>query len=348
MKIIQICPRYYPDIGGVETLVQEISERLVRRGHEVEVVCTDPRGIHPKKGLLNGVHISRFRSFAPNNAYYFAPQMLAYLRHSSVPVLHAHGYHAFPALFGEMAAQGKKFIFTPHYHGRGHTWFRNLLFRMYDPIGKKIFHRADKIICESEYEKQLIINKFNIQEKKIEYIPNGINFAEFTGIQADRDPFKLLYVGRIEEYKGIHHIIEALPRLPDFTLTVVGKGPYERELKRIASEFNVLPRITWKKDLSRNELIREYKSAGVFISLSSLEAYGLTVVEALASGVPVIVNNEGALAEFIDGGMCRGIEPSSGNLISAIEQIQGDHEYWKLISDWEEVVSRTIKVYESD
>ncbi len=44
MKIAQVCPRYYPDIGGVETHVQEISERLVKRGFEVDVVCTDTTG----------------------------------------------------------------------------------------------------------------------------------------------------------------------------------------------------------------------------------------------------------------------------------------------------------------
>ncbi len=66
MNILQVCPRYFPDIGGVETHVQEISERLVRQGHHVEVVCTDPRGVHPSQDCINGVHVRRFRSFAPN------------------------------------------------------------------------------------------------------------------------------------------------------------------------------------------------------------------------------------------------------------------------------------------
>ncbi|MDI6640295.1 MAG: glycosyltransferase, partial [Methanocellales archaeon] len=72
MKIAQVCPRYHPDIGGVETHVKEISERLVKRGFEVEVICTDPTGRLPKHEMINGVKVTRFRSIAPNDAFFFA------------------------------------------------------------------------------------------------------------------------------------------------------------------------------------------------------------------------------------------------------------------------------------
>jgi len=345
MKIILVCPRFYPDIGGVETHVREIGERMVKRGHDVEVVCTDPHGIYPKKDLLNGIQITRFRCFAPHDAYFFAPQMLLYLKKCDASLIHAHGYHAFPALFAGMAAQGKKFIFTPHYHGRGHTRFRNYLLKWYDVLGRRIFYRADTIICDSEHERKLITKNFNVINEKFVCIPNGINFYEFTSFKATRNPLKLLYIGRIEEYKGIHHIIGALPRLGEYSLVVIGKGPYEKELHNLASTLHVQHKITWKKDLSREDLIREYKSAGIFISLSSFEAFGITVAEALASGLQVIVNREGALAEFIDGGMCMGIKPSAENLEAAIRSLQEPSVYTKKIFDWDEVVERVIESY---
>jgi glycosyltransferase involved in cell wall biosynthesis len=345
MKIIMVCPRYHPDIGGVETHVKEISERMVKRGHIVEVVCTDPHGIHPEKDLINGVHITRFRSFAPNDAYFFAPQMVFYLKKCEGSLLHAHGYHAFPALFAAMAAQGKKLIFTPHYHGKGHTWFRNVLLMGYDRIAKRIFYRADKIICDSEYEKKLVTKKFPVQKDKFVWIPIGINFHEFTAFNATRDPHRLLYIGRIEKYKGIHHIIEALPTLEEYSLVIVGKGPYEKDLNDLAQTLDIQHKITWKKDLSREDLIREYNSAGIFISLSSFEAFGITVAEALASGLQAIVNNEGALAEFIDNDVCIGIEPSAENLEHAIHSMKAPSVYKKKIFDWDEVVERIIQTY---
>jgi len=127
VKIAQICPRYYPDIGGVETHVKEISERLVKRGLDVEVICTDPTGKLHKHETINGVTVTRFRSFAPSEAYYFAPQIYFHLRNHRYGIIHAHSYHALPALFAALAKGGRRLIFTPHYHSEGHTIIRDLL-----------------------------------------------------------------------------------------------------------------------------------------------------------------------------------------------------------------------------
>lgn len=348
MNIIQVCPRYFPDIGGVETHVQEISERLLRQGYHVEVVCTDPRGVHPEQDCINGVQVRRFRSFAPNDAYYFAPMMVSYLKKCEGSVLHAHGYHAFPALFASMAVQSKRFIFTPHYHGRGHTPLRNTLLKCYDPCGRTIFNRADRIICVSGYEKQLITKKFCLSGEKIVIIPNGLNLSEFTKVTRQKNPHMLLHVGRIEKYKGIQHILEALPKIPEYILTLVGKGPFEPELRRLAAIQGIADRIIWKKDLSRQELIQEYASAGVFISLSSFEAYGITVAEALVGGLQVVVNRNGALQEFVDGETCVGIDPSAENLVEAIRSLKPATGYRKRILDWDEVVEKIIQTYSGD
>ncbi|HQO63392.1 MAG: glycosyltransferase family 4 protein [Methanoregulaceae archaeon] len=345
MKIIQVCPRYYPDIGGVETHVREIAERLVKMDHKVEVVCTDPNRVHSKTDFINGVSVTRFRSFAPHDAFFIAPKMKIYLKTLNAEILHAHGYHAFPALFAMLAAREKRFIFTPHYHGKGHTPLRNMLLTFYNPIGRAIFHRANRIICVSEYEKNLITGKFSIPEERFIVIPNGLNLSEFKGIIGARNPHRILHVGRIEQYKGIQYIIDALSELPDYTLTLVGKGPYEPELYQLAVEKGVLDRITWKKNLSRNELLQEYTSAGLFISLSSFEAYGITVAEALVSGLQVIVNKKGALGEFVDGTICIGIDPTTENLVNAITTMKHGQGYQKQILDWDEVVKGIVEIY---
>ena len=84
------------------------------------------------------------------------------------------------------------------------------------------------------------------------------------------------------------------------------------------------------------------------ISLSSFEAYGITVAEALASGLQVIVNKNGALEEFVDGTTCIGIEPSAKNVIGAIRLLKPSQSYQKRIIDWNEVGERTVKTYIKD
>ena len=359
MKVVQVCPRYYPDIGGVETHVKEISERLVKRGFDVEVICTDPSGNLKRHEKINGVSVTRFRSYAPRDAYYFAPQIYFFIKDYGFDLMHVHSYHALPALFAALAKNSRRLIFTPHYHRRGHTIIRNLLHKPYRIIGGKLFEMADKVICVSEYEKHMVMSDFKVHNEKIEKIPNGLDLKEFMNLKSEKkskdDRKTLLYVGRFEQYKGIHHIIEALQDLKKYKLDVVGKGPYEKNLHKLAQELSVTERINWYKDLTRGEMLIRYASADMFIMLSKYEAYGITVAEALAAGTPCIVAMGSALEEFVDGKQCIGIDEPVTNekLIKAIIQIEvsgikNNMETKNLpVMDWDDVTTKLIEVYNS-
>ena len=353
MKIVQVCPRYYPDIGGVETHVQEISERLAKRGFEVVVLCTDPTGKRRNTEMINGVSVRRFRSFAPNNAFFFAPQIYFHLKRTNCDLIHAHSYHALPAFLAAMAKDDRRFVFTPHYHGRGHTPLRNFLLRPYRFLGSKIFESADKVIFVSLYERRLAERDFDIPDNKINRIINGIILEEFEEGCRDRDAKKILYIGRLEEYKGVQHIIEALPSLRDYRLVIVGQGPYEDELKKLAEDLGVGDRVEWLKNLSREDLLDQYRTAGIFVMLSSFEAFGITVAEALASGTPCIVATGSALEEFVDGKACVGVKRpiNTKELAEKIEElsgktVSGSDLLREKIKSWDEVVSQHIRLYE--
>lgn len=354
LRIAQVCPRYSPDIGGVETHVREISERLVKSGHQVEVITTDPTGKLKKSEVLNGVKVTRFRSLAPGNAYYFAPQIYTYLKSCDFDVVHAHSYHAFPALFAALADSGGKLIFTPHYHRSGHTSLRNALHKPYRLLGQIIFSRADKVICVSEFEKKMLCEDFLVSDKVVK-IQNGINLAEFQHLQRkEKRPNEktLLYVGRLEEYKGVQYIIQALPSLPEFRLQIVGSGPYENNLKKLADELQVNGRIDWLRNLSREEILQCYVQADVFLMLSRHEAYGITVAEALAAGTPCVVAKGSALEEFVDGEMCIGIDgfTETKNLINSVEEVSNILESTSLsrntsIHDWDNISVKVLMLY---
>ena len=115
MRLAQVRPRYYPFIGGVETYVTEISERLVKRGFDVEVLTTDPIGRLPSEEIINSVKVKRFKSWAPNENYHFSGTLKKYLlKHAdNYEVVHAHSYHDFPALYASQATGLKKFFFSP-------------------------------------------------------------------------------------------------------------------------------------------------------------------------------------------------------------------------------------------
>jgi len=351
MKILQVCPRYYPFIGGVEEHVRNISERLANR-FDLTVFTTDPIRKLPRVEVVNNVKVRRFKSWAPGEAYYFSKELKQYLirKSNEFDIIHAHNYHAFPALYAAQAKIKNKFIFTPHFHGSGHDPLRSLLHIPYKVFGRNIFTKADKVICVSNYEKSLIMKRFKLDEEKIVVIPNGVDLNEFRGLKKAKKNCKtILCVSRLEKYKGIQYVIEVLPRLEsDVVLEIVGKGPYKKNLVKLAKKLNVSDRVKFFKDLPRNELLQKYADADVFVLLSKHEAFGLSVAEALCAGTPCIIANTSALAEWVDGENCFGIDYpiDLDALADLIMKVVGKKVYKPAVLDWDEVANRLAELYE--
>ncbi|MBU7014297.1 MAG: glycosyltransferase family 4 protein, partial [Theionarchaea archaeon] len=237
MRIIQITPRYLPFYGGVEIHVKYISEWLARM-HEVVVLTCDPVGGLPREEIINGVFVRRFRGFAPGEAYYFSPEMALEIKRAHPDILHAHNYHAFP--FFASALGTSKLVVTPHYHGRGHTWLRNILLGGFRPIGKVVFGKADKILYLSSHERRLLKEHFGIGDSKLYFLPNGVDPSELRNPKTKtrkQNQKTILCVSRLQKYKGIHYAIHALSHLDSrFELEIVGTGPYKKDLIRLVKE----------------------------------------------------------------------------------------------------------------
>lgn len=351
-KIAQVCPRYHPFIGGVETHVKAISERLTEKGIEMEVLTTDPSGRLWKEEVINGVKVKRFKSWAPNEAYYFSRKLKKWLMEKSdaYEIVHAHSYHAFPALYAAEAKGKNKLIFSSHYHGNGHSFFRTLLHTPYKSLGGKIFERADKVVCGSNYEKNLVTKNFKVKKEKIVVVPNGVDL-EFKGSRKSRVGCrKVLCVSRLEKYKGIQYLIRILPKLDnDIVLDIIGKGPYEQRLVRLVRELGVENRIRFLQDLSRKELLQKYTDADLFIMLSKREAYGISVAEALASGTPCVVADTSALSEWIDDENCFGIRYpiNLDELASLVNNVIGKSIGVLRLPDWDEVTDKLVNLYKN-
>ncbi len=354
MNIAQICPRYHPNIGGVETRVKESSERLARRDYDVEVLTTDPKGEFPRNEVINNVRVRRFKSWAPSEAYYFSRDLNSYLMKNSknYDVLHASSYHAFPAVYATLAKKENRLIVTPSFHGGGHTFFRNFLHLPYKFfLGKKIFEKADKIICLSKYEKVLLCSNFRLKKEKIVVIPNGVTTSEFKNLKKRKNIIgkKILCVSRLEKYKGIDYLIRALPRLnKNVYLEIVGAGPYRKALGKIIAELGLESRVRFYQNLPREELLQMYADADVFILLSQKEAFGNAVAEALASKTPCIVANTSALKEWVDNENCFGIDYPIylDRLSKLINMAIGKEIKGIKLQDWDDIVKKLTEIYE--
>jgi glycosyltransferase involved in cell wall biosynthesis len=347
VRILQVCPKYYPSIGGIEEYIKNISERLAKE-HEVCVFTCDPTCRLPKQEKINSVLVERFKSFSPSDAYHISFQMAKELKKAEFDIVHGHSYHALPLYFSRNA-RGKKFIVNTYYHGHGHTPVRSVFIKFYKPFGSKILKSASRIIAISNYEKELLRRDFAIKEDKLSVIPPGIDLSEFGNLERICKKSKtILFIGRLERYKGVQHIIQMLPLLDkDFHLQIVGKGPYKANLVTLIDKLGLNDSVKFYQDLTRQELLKMYVGAGVFVTLSQHETFSIVVAEALAAKTPCIVANTSALIEWIDNKNCFGINyPVDGHeLAELITSVIGRKVKKEKLWDWDEVAQSILKLY---
>ena len=358
MKVAQVCSGFYPHIGGVETVVKEMSERLSRNGFEVEVLTQSRSVESPLTETINGVVVRRFKTGPLGLDLLFLKGTLReYLKENSnkYDLIHAHGYHAFSPLYAALAKGRNKLVFNPHYHGIGHNLVMTFLLKPYHHIGKVTFERADKIVCVSETEKSIIQRHFSVPQSKITVISNGIDQVTISqSIPFSVEGQLLLYVGRLEKFKNIHLAIQALAYLPaEYRLMIVGNGPYKGKLLQLIDELHLADKVQILSGLTNEEVRRWYKTCAAVITLSSQEAFGLTVIEGLAAGKPVIVNNKMALAELaakLDGVYAIEAEKlTSRQLAERMTQICESKVSLADLSEysWDSIVERVKLLYES-
>ena len=177
---------------------------------------------------------------------------------------------------------------------------------------KIIFKYAKKVICISDF----VLNstkKYIGYEDKLVRIYNGVNTSKFSSITYVSDVNKfadeicnskktinLIYVGRLEKVKGVQNILNSLSELKNilYKFRIVGDGSYRRDLERLTNELGITNKVEFlgiRRDIP--ELLHK---SDVFVHLPDWqEGFGITVIEAMASGLICIVNNHGALPEIV-------------------------------------------------
>jgi glycosyltransferase involved in cell wall biosynthesis len=290
MRVAHVVASYYPRIGGVETHVRQIAEACASTGDQVTVL-THATGAAPAQENLGGVRVLRFPETVRSVRYPLSLRLFRYLAAhvADFDVVHAHSYHT---LVGHAAARsGLPFVFTPHYHGTGHTRAAALMHRFYRPAGAWVLASADAVICVSEAERDLMISDFLTVARKTWVIPNGTDSrAPLAARQrtGPPEPPLLLTVGRLERYKNVDLIIKAFGNMRTVAdLVIVGDGPDRARLEGLA---RAVGRIRFAGRVSDAELGRLLTAATVVTSASDHEAFGLVVADGLMARARVVAS----------------------------------------------------------
>lgn len=342
MHILQVSPRYPPATGGIERHVKEITERLSSRGHDVSVLTTGD-GLRTSTDTVSGTKVTRVPTIAPGGGYHISPMIATRVRKHDADLVHAHGYHSFPLLFGALGAGDKRLVATPHYLGHG-SGLRGVLHDLYRPVGEFALHSADEVIAVSDWERDQLSADFDIDPR---VIPNGIDVEGFSSADPHQstDPY-IFCASRLVESKGIQYVIDALVELPEYELYISGTGPYREALEERAIERGVEERVRFVGYVSDDRLQSLFAGAVCHVTLSEFECYGLTPGESLAAGTPVVVYDRTALSDWTNYEGCIGVDHRDPKTVAQAIRTAADHTPSPAeVPRWDDVVDRIDDVY---
>jgi glycosyltransferase involved in cell wall biosynthesis len=299
LSILLVTARYVPEIGGTELHTKELAERLVDRGHDVTVLASDRSRQLPSRELMSGVKVRRVRAWPTEKDYYFAPGILRPAYYRDADIVHVQGYHTFVAPMAMLASQRARLPYIVAFHSGGHSSrVRRAIRRPQIRLLRPLLRRARRLVASSEFELEYFERRLPFGPERFALVPVGVNLPLITtGELAGDGSTLVLSIGRLEEYKGHHRIIEALPDLaddvPNLKVRIVGDGPFEGTLRRMADQHGVsdLVEIASIPIEHREEMARLLKGAALVISLSEFESTGIAIREALGMRRRVLISD---------------------------------------------------------
>lgn len=352
--------------GGMEVHIREVCRNLSSEGHSVELVMP---GAAQKPMDETGAKMHYVSCKIACNSLggviksvrNFNKKIIAEFKKSkaSFDVIHSHDWLGVEAAGILAKKSGKPWIHTVHSleHIRATEDTKSEISK----IEKQGMLGCDKLITVSNLMKKEIIKKYKIPPEKISVIHN---YAGVSGIRLHREPGTsrtILYIGRLAFQKGIEHLVLAhekvLKEIPSAKLVIAGGGNLKEGLKSLAASYGIGKSILFKGFVRENELIGLYRSATLFVSPSVFEPFGITVLDAVKFGVPVIATkNTGCLELFSDGNIAVAESENSGDIAEKIIRLLEDKaERLKMAEsakkdlekadDWRMIAEKTAEVY---
>jgi glycosyltransferase involved in cell wall biosynthesis len=155
---------------------------------------------------------------------------------------------------------------------------------------KKICKNAVALISSSSKTKEAQMH-YGAEESKIHMCYLTMDIFKYIIKEREYGNTQLLYTGRLIKGKGLDLLFDALKEIKvDYCLNIVGDGPEEEELKKLAEKTGIAPRVIFNGFKSQAELLEYYKKADIFILPTRIDCFGLVITEAMCAGLPIIAS----------------------------------------------------------
>ncbi|MFH1327250.1 MAG: glycosyltransferase family 4 protein [Candidatus Bathyarchaeota archaeon] len=371
--------------GGVERRIVEIAKLLANEINTV-VYCGTKKGFN-KTTIINGTTFVPCLStdlLYPLDNWVFNQSISRMVDRLKADIYEAHtvsGYKFLKTI--KKRKLSKPFIQTIHgvladeyiQSSKGVSpSFRIMLSNVFmwhlAKIEKEVAREASLIVTVSKYSAQKLVQLYNVDEKKIRIVPNGVDLQRFKPSEdcenvMDRIGGKgkhvILFVGNLIPRKGLHFLIEAakhvLKENSETKFVIVGEGPLKNNLISYSKEQGVSDKFAFLGNVPDYILPKLYNWTDIFVSPSIQEGQGISLLEAQATAKPVVAFNVGAIKEVIknkETGLL--VKPDSYELADAISYLlsnvslrekmgRSGREFVKKNFSWDNCAQKMLKVY---
>ncbi len=330
LRILHVYKDYPPVMGGIENHIAMLARAQAAAGHQVSVLVTSPRG-PGGESTEAGVRVIRVRRWATLASTPISPALVRRLGQLEADVYHLHSPYPVAEL-AWLIWRRHPMVLTYH----SDVVRQRLLGALWRPFLRMLLRRADRILPTNPPYVESSIELRRVRDR-ITIVPLGIDPARFEGVdrRSARARFgpgpKLVFVGRLRYYKGLGVLIEALTRLPEARLLVVGTGPMGETWRARAAELGLEDRIEWLGDVPDDELPQVYAAGDIFVlpAVARSEAFGIVLMEAMASGLPCVSTELGTGTSWVnqDGRTGRVVPPEDpAALAGALRELLADPE----------------------
>ena len=356
IRVALVCARYLPFVGGIELHVHEVSKRLAAAGSEVTILTTDPGAQLPREELAEGVRVRRVPAWPANRDYYVAPGLGRELRAGGFDLVHIQGYQTFVAPLALRATRrlGVPTVLT--FHGGGHSSrlrqaIRPLQLQALRPLAQHVH----TFVALADFEIGRYAPRLHVDRDRFVVIPNGSDLPRAAAAGVVRDRALIASLGRLEQYKGHHRVIAALPhvlaRRPDVRLWIGGVGPEEDALRALAAELGVASRVEIRgvPPQERERMARELARVDTVVSLSDFETQPIAALEALSLGCKVLVAQAPGLDALAASGLASSVAldaapPVVGAaILHALEAPPASEP--PLLPSWDDCAASLLRLY---
>ena len=323
MRIGLFTDTYFPQVSGVATSIRTLKTELEKLGHTVFIFTTTDKDVNRYEDwqIIRIPSVPFFAFKDRRIAYRGFSTALEIARQYQLDIIHTQTEFSL-GLLGVWIAKELRIPVVHTYHTQYEDYVRyiakGMVIRpsMVRYIVRGFMSDLDGVICPSEIVYDLLV-KYKVKvEKRV--IPTGIELAKFERPEITSENIAdlrgklgisnqetmLLSLSRVSYEKNIQAVLAALPAVleenPDVKLVVAGDGPYLSDLKAQAKRLNITDAVIFTGMIAPSETALYYKAADFFISASTSETQGLTYLESLASGTPIIAHGNPYLDNVIN------------------------------------------------